>query len=113
MRAKKCCFVKIAKWWVSKILKNDGVKDRIWGEGSKLDVRGDFTSYLQDKVKKIVKKKKAISERAKLQKELDNLVWDVLEWKSAISLCKKKSMVSVHWVLLPLFVNLLLVKGNT
>lgn len=74
MRTKKCCFVKIAKWWVSKILKNDGVKDRIWSEGSKLEVRGDFTSYLQDKVKKIVKKKKAISERAKLQKELDNEV---------------------------------------
>lgn len=70
--------------------KKYGVKDRIWSEGSKLDVRGDFTTYLQDKVKKIVKKKKANSERAKLQKELDNLVWDVLEWKSAISLCKSK-----------------------
>lgn len=42
----------------------------------------DFTSYLQDKVKKNSKeeeKKRAINERAKLQKELDNLVGDALE----------------------------------
>lgn len=57
----------------------DGVKDRIWSKGWKPEVRGDFTSYLQDKVKKIVKKKRAISERAKLQKKLDNLVGDALE----------------------------------
>lgn len=57
----------------------DGVEDRIWSERWKPDVRGDFTSYLQDRVKKIVKKKRAISERAKLQKELDNLVGDALE----------------------------------
>lgn len=44
-----------------------------------IKARRSFTSYLQDKVKKIVKKKKAIIERAKLQKELDNLVLDVLE----------------------------------
>lgn len=55
------------------------MEDRIWSEGWKPDVRGDFTSYLQNKVKKIIKKKRAISERAKLQKELDNLVGDALE----------------------------------
>lgn len=35
--------------------------------------------YLQDKVKKIVKKKRAISERTKLQQELDNLVGNDLQ----------------------------------
>lgn len=53
--------------------------DRIWSEGWKPDVRGDFTNYLQDKVKKIVKKKRAINERTKLQQELDNLVGNDLQ----------------------------------
>ncbi|XP_052691805.1 uncharacterized protein LOC128169762 [Crassostrea angulata] len=57
----------------------DGVEDRIWSEGWKPDVRGDFTNYLQDKVKKIVKKKRAINERTKLQQELDNLVGNDLQ----------------------------------
>lgn len=57
----------------------DGVEDRIWSEGWKPDVRGDFTNYLQDKVKKIVKKKRAINERTKLQQELENLVGNDLQ----------------------------------
>uniref|UniRef100_K1PZE9 Uncharacterized protein n=1 Tax=Magallana gigas TaxID=29159 RepID=K1PZE9_MAGGI len=49
---------------IQNLIKDD-VEDRIWSEGWKPDVRGDFTSYVQDKVKKIVKKKRAISERAR------------------------------------------------
>lgn len=56
MRTKKCCLVKIAKWWVSKILKKIWCEGsnmkRIWSEGSKLDVRGDFTRQSKENSKK-------------------------------------------------------------
>lgn len=54
----------------------DGIQDRIWRKDWKPDVKGDFSTYLQDKVKNIVKKKKALREKATLQKELENLVGD-------------------------------------
>jgi hypothetical protein len=52
----------------------DGVQDRIWTEQWKPDIRGDFASYLQEKVRNIVKKKRALQEKEKLQKELEDLM---------------------------------------
>ncbi|XP_062574289.1 uncharacterized protein LOC134236129 [Saccostrea cucullata] len=57
----------------------EGVRDRIWAPEWKPDIKGDFALYLQEKVKNIVKKKRAQREKARLQKELEELVGDSLK----------------------------------
>ena len=53
-----------------KDLIEEGVKSGIWSAGWKPEIRGEFPSYLQEKVKNITKRNKIMKEKGKLAEEL-------------------------------------------
>jgi hypothetical protein len=46
------------------------VKSGLWNKGWKPDIKGEFPTYLQEKVKNIIKRNRIMREKGKLAEEL-------------------------------------------